>query len=112
LIGPKTLALMTSNHIPGGRALPEVSRSLFSEASYNGIGFGLGFAVTMRPEETLIAGSRGEYSWGGAATTSFWIDPAEELIAIFMTQVLPSSAYPIRRELRSMVYAAISESNL
>ncbi len=112
LIGPKTLALMTTNHIPGGRFLPEVSRSLFSEATYNGIGFGLGFAVTMRPAETLIAGSAGEYNWGGAATTSFWIDPAEELIAIFMTQVLPSSAYPIRRELRSMVYAAITESNL
>lgn len=112
LIGPKTLALMTSNHIPGGRSLPEVSRSLFSEAAYNGIGFGLGFAVTMRPSETLIAGSPGEYNWGGAATTSFWIDPAEELITIFMTQVLPSSAYPLRRELRSMVYAAITESNL
>lgn len=112
LIGPKTLALMTSNHIPGGRSLPEVSRSLFSEAAYNGTGFGLGFAVTMRPSETLIAGSPGEYNWGGAATTSFWIDPAEELITIFMTQVLPSSAYPLRRELRSMVYAAITESNL
>ena len=112
LIGPKTLALMTTNHIPGGLDLPGMSRSLFSEATYNGIGFGLGFAVTMRPAETLIAGSAGEYNWGGAATTSFWIDPAEELIAIFMTQVLPSSAYPIRRELRSMVYAAITESNL
>lgn len=112
LIGPKTLALMTTNHIPGGRFLPEVSRSLFSEATYNGIGFGLGFAVTMRPAETLVAGSLGEYNWGGAATTSFWIDPAEELITIFMTQVLPSSAYPLRRELRSMVYAAIAESNL
>ena len=63
-------------------------------------------------DHTLIAGSPGEYNWGGAATTSFWIDPAEELITIFMTQVLPSSAYPIRRELRSMVYAAITESNL
>ena len=104
--------VMTTNHIPGGRALPEVSSSLFSEATYNGIGFGLGFAVTMRPAETLIAGSPGEYNWGGAATTSFWIDPAEELITIFITQVLPSSAYPIRRELRSMVYAAITESNL
>src|SRR3954466_12571382 len=112
LIGPKTLALMTTNHIPGGRSLPEVSRSLFAEAAYNGIGFGLGFAVTMRPAETLVAGSPGEYNWGGAATTSFWIDPAEELITIFMTQVLPSSAYPLRRELRSMVYAAITESNL
>jgi CubicO group peptidase (beta-lactamase class C family) len=112
LIGPKTLALMTSNHLPGGRDLPEMSRSLFSEAAYNGIGFGLGFSVTMNPAQTLIPGSAGEYSWGGAASTSFWIDPAEELIAVFMTQLLPSSTYPVRRELRTMVYAAITESNL
>jgi CubicO group peptidase (beta-lactamase class C family) len=112
LIGPKTLALMTTNHLPGGRYLPEMSRSLFSEASYNGIGFGLGFSVTMNPSQTLIPGSAGEYAWGGAASTAFWIDPAEELIAIFMTQLLPSSAYPVRRELRTMVYAAITDSNL
>jgi CubicO group peptidase (beta-lactamase class C family) len=112
LLGPKTLKLMTTNHLPGGVDLPVMSRSLFSEASYNGIGFGLGFSVTMNPAQTLIAGSAGEYAWGGAATTSFFIDPAEELIAIFMTQVLPSSAYPVRRELRSMVYAAITDSNL
>jgi CubicO group peptidase (beta-lactamase class C family) len=112
LIGPKTLALMTSNHLPGGRDLPAMSRSLFSEATYDGIGFGLGFAVTMDPAQTLIAGSPGEFSWGGAATTSFFIDPAEELITIFMTQVIPSTAYPLRRELRTMVYAAISDSNL
>ena len=111
LIGPKTLALMTSNHLPGGRDLPALSRSLFSEAAYNGVGFGLGVSVTMDPAQTLIAGSAGEYAWGGAASTAFWIDPAEELITIFMTQLLPSSAYPIRRELRSMVYAAITDSN-
>jgi CubicO group peptidase (beta-lactamase class C family) len=112
LLGPKTLKLMASNHLPGGVDLPTMSRSLFSEASYNGIGFGLGFAVTMNPAQTLIAGSPGEFAWGGAATTSFFIDPAEELITIFMTQVLPSSAYPIRREIRTMVYAAITDSNL
>lgn len=112
LIGPKTLALMTANHLPGGRDLPAMSRSLFSEASYNGIGFGLGFSVTMNPAQTLIPGSAGEFSWGGAATTSFWVDPAEELIAVFMAQVLPSNAYPIRRELRTMVYSAIIDSNL
>ncbi len=112
LIGPKTLALMTSNHLPGGLDLPGLSRSLFSEATYNDIGFGLGFSVTMNPALTLIPGSAGEYSWGGAATTSFWIDPAEELITIFMTQVLPSSAYPLRRELRTMVYSAITDSNI
>ena len=112
LLGPKTLKLMTSNHLPGGLDLPGMSRSLFSEATYNGIGFGLGFAVTMDPAQTLIAGSPGEFNWGGAATTSFFIDPAEEMITIFMTQVLPSSAYPLRRELRTLVYAAITESNL
>jgi len=112
LLGPKTLQLMTSNHLPGGVDLPAISRSLFSEAAYHGIGFGLGFSVTMDPAKTLIPGSRGEYAWGGAATTSFWIDPAEELIAIFMTQVLPSSAYPLRRELRTLIYSAITESNL
>ncbi|MBR0897845.1 beta-lactamase family protein [Bradyrhizobium tropiciagri] len=112
LLGPKTLKLMASNHLPGGVDLPAMSRSMFAEAAYNGIGFGLGFAVTMHPSQTLIAGSPGEFNWGGAATTSFFIDPAEELITIFMTQVLPSSAYPLRRELRTMVYAAITESNL
>jgi CubicO group peptidase (beta-lactamase class C family) len=76
LIGPKTLALMTTNHLPGGRDLTELSRSLFSEATLAGVGFGLGFAVTMNPATTLIPGSPGEYYWGGAATTSFWIDPA------------------------------------
>ena len=89
-----------------------MSRSLFSEATYSGMGFGLGFAVTMTPSQMLIPGSAGEYNWGGAATTSFFIDPAEEMIMIFMTQVLPSSAYPMRRELRTLVYSAITDSNL
>jgi len=112
LLGPKTLQLMTSNHLPGGVDLPALSRSMFSEATNSGIGFGLGFAVTMDPAKTLLPGTTGEYFWGGAAGTAFWVDPAEELIAIFMTQLMPSSAYPIRRELRTLVYAAITESNL
>jgi CubicO group peptidase (beta-lactamase class C family) len=112
LLSPKTLSLMTTNHLPGGKTLPELSRSLFSEAIYDGVGFGLGFAVTLEPARTLLPGSSGEYSWGGAASTSFWIDPAEDLAVIFMTQCLPSGAYPIRRELRTLVYSAIVESNL
>ena len=103
---------MTTNHLPGGVDLPTLSRSLFSEATNAGIGFGLGFAVNLDPAKTLIPGSAGEYTWGGLATTSFWVDQAEELIAIFMTQVIPSTAYPVRRELRTMVYAAITDSNL
>jgi CubicO group peptidase (beta-lactamase class C family) len=112
LLGPKTLKLMTSNHLPGGVDLPALSRSMFAEAAYNGIGFGLGFSVTMEPAKTLIPGSAGEFAWGGAASTAFWVDPAEELITIFMTQLMPSSAYALRRELRTMVYSAITESNL
>ena len=111
LLSPKTIALMTANHLPGGRDLTEMSKSLFSEASYAGVGFGLGFSVTMDPANTLSPGSAGEYAWGGAASTAFWIDPREELITIFMTQLLPSSAYPVRRELRTMVYSALTESN-
>ena len=112
LLSPKTLALMTTNHLPGGKTLPELSRSLFSEATYDGVGFGLGFAVTMDPARTLVPGSPGEFWWGGAATTSFWIDPAEDLAVVFMTQCMPSGAYPVRRELRTLVYSAITESNL
>jgi CubicO group peptidase (beta-lactamase class C family) len=85
---------------------------MFAEATYNGMGFGLGFAVAMDPAQMMIAGSPGEYSWGGTAGTAFWIDPAEELITIFMTQVMPSTAFPIRRELRTMIYSAITDSNL
>lgn len=109
LIGRKTLELMTANHLPGGVDLPALSVSLFSEASYAGVGFGLGFATSIDPSKTLMPGSVGDYYWGGAASTFFWIDPVEELIAIFMTQLIPSSTYPVRRELRSMVYAALDD---
>src|SRR5262249_22214908 len=98
LLSPKTIALMTTNHLPGAADLPAMSRSMVAEATYNGIGFGLGFAVTIDPAKTLLPGSVGEYNWGGAAATAFWVDPAEELITIFMTQLVPSSAYPLRRE--------------
>jgi CubicO group peptidase (beta-lactamase class C family) len=108
-ISRKTLELMTMNHLPGGVDLPALSVSLFSEAAYAGVGFGLGFATTLDPAATMIAGSAGDFFWGGAASTAFWIDPKEELIAILLTQLIPSSSYPIRRELRTMVYAAIED---
>ncbi|MGH6955141.1 MAG: serine hydrolase domain-containing protein [Caulobacteraceae bacterium] len=105
----KTLRFMTLNHLPGGKDLTELSRSLFSEATNAGIGFGLGFAVTQDLARNLIAGSIGEFYWGGAASTAFWVDPAEDLVVVFMTQFMPSSFYPIRRELRTLVYAAIDD---
>ena len=111
ILSPKTIELMTRNHLPGNKDLPALSRSLFSEVTYNGVGFGLGFSVTIDPVQTMIPGSVGEFSWGGAASTTFWIDPKEDLIAIFMTQLLPSSFYPIRREFRTLVYSSfVSEA--
>jgi len=110
LLGPKTLALMTANHLPGGASISTMSpRSMFSEAAYDGVGFGLGFATTVAPSATLIPGSAGDFFWGGAAGTFFWVDPQEDLIGLFLTQVLPSSAYPVRRQLRTLVYSAITE---
>ena len=106
-LGRKTFELMTANHLPGGGDLPGLSVSLFSEATYAGVGFGLGFGVTLDPARTLTPGSRGDYFWGGMASTYFWIDPAEDMAVIFMTQLMPSATYPIRRQLRTLVYAAL-----
>jgi CubicO group peptidase (beta-lactamase class C family) len=110
LLSPKTIQLMTANHLPGGRDIATMSRSMFSEAAYEGVGFGLGFATTTDPARTLIPGSAGDYFWGGAASTFFWVDPHEDLIVILMTQLMPSSFYPLRRELRTLVYSAFTES--
>ena len=110
LLGPKTLAFMHANHLPGGAELADCSVSMFSEAVYRGVGFGLGFAVTQEPVKTGVASSPGEYWWGGMASTAFWIDPVEDLCVVFLTQLVPSSLYPIRRELRTLVNAAIVDS--
>jgi CubicO group peptidase (beta-lactamase class C family) len=110
LLGPKTLKLMRTNHLPGGRDLADTSISMFSEAIYQGIGFGLGFAMTTDVARTQLAGSPGEYWWGGMASTAFWIDPVEDISVVFLTQLIPSSTYPIRRELRTLVNAAVIDS--
>ena len=109
IISRKTLALMTANHLPGGGSIASLSKSLFSEAAYDGVGFGLGFATTMSASRTLMPGSDGDFFWGGAASTFFWIDPEEDLIGIFMTQLMPSSTWPVRKEMRTMVYAALDD---
>lgn len=108
LLAPKTIELMTINHLPGGADLTSLSRSLFSEATNAGVGFGLGFAVTIDRAPTLIPGSVGEYYWGGMFSTVFHIDPVERLVFIFMTQLSPSTTWPIRRELRALIYAAMT----
>ena len=107
VLSPKTVELMTINHLPGGKTLDQMSRSTFSEAVYPGLGFGLGFAVTQDLAATMQPGSIGDYFWGGGASTTFWIDPAEELAVVFMTQLLPSTTYRVRRDLRHWVYGAM-----
>jgi CubicO group peptidase (beta-lactamase class C family) len=108
LLGRKTVELMTLNHLPGGRDLTDLAQAgMFTETAYAGVGFGLGFSVMQSPARAQILGSPGEFAWGGAASTAFWIDPAEDLIVIFMTQLMPSSSYPLRRELRVLTYAAL-----
>ncbi|MBE7187359.1 serine hydrolase [Jatrophihabitans endophyticus] len=107
LLGDRTARYMTRNHLPGGVDLKAFGRPLFAESPFDGVGFGLGFAVNLDPVATHTLGSAGEFNWGGAASTSFWVDPAEDLTVVFMTQLLPSSTYPLRSQLRQLVYSAL-----
>lgn len=111
LISPKTLELMTMNHLPDGQDIAALARSPIarSETGSAGVGFGLGFGITLNPALTLIPGTPGEYHWGGAAGTAFWIDPQEDLAVLFMTQVL-NAPPSVRQTFRTMVYAAMTES--
>ncbi len=107
LISPKTWEFMAQNHLPGGASIKSMGDKTFSEARMEGNGFGLGGSVIIDVAETLQPGSEGNFSWGGLANTFFWIDPTEELIAIQMTQMIPSGCYPIRPQFQQLVYAAI-----
>ena len=107
LLGSRTLAYMARNHLPGGADLEAFGLPLFAETTFDGVGFGLGFAVVLDPVANKVLSSPGELAWGGAASTFFWVDPAEQLTAIFLTQLLPSSTYPLRSELRQLVYQAL-----
>ncbi|MGO9855198.1 MAG: serine hydrolase domain-containing protein [Acidimicrobiales bacterium] len=109
VLGRKTLELMTVNHLPDGASLQDMAVGGFGEAGFEGVGFGLGFAVGLGPAATGMAGSGGEFYWGGAASTAFWVDPVEDLFVVFMTQLFPSIAYPFRAQLRALVYQAIDD---
>jgi CubicO group peptidase (beta-lactamase class C family) len=107
LLAPSTVALMSQNFLPGGADIEAMARDSFSESSMAGVGFGLGLSCVVDPVRLRLATSPGSVSWGGAASTTFWVDPHEELTCVFFTQLLPSSTYPIRRELQRLVYAAV-----
>ena len=107
LLSSRTVSYMARNHLPGGLDLETFGRPLYAESPFRGVGFGLGFAVVIDPAPGKVVCSEGELSWGGAASTAFWIDQKEELTVSFFTQLLPSSAYPIRPQLRQLVYQAL-----
>ncbi|MDA0166573.1 beta-lactamase family protein [Solirubrobacter ginsenosidimutans] len=107
LLGPRTLRLMGRNHLPGGAELKAVARPTISETQNDGMGFGLGFSVVLDQARTKTAGTAGELAWGGLASTAFWVDPAERVTAQFFTQLIPSSTYPLRSQLRQLTYQAL-----
>ena len=108
VLGRKTIELMSTNHLPGGGELaPLVVPGSYGETGFDGVGFGLTMAVGLGPAATQSVGSQGDYYWGGAASTIFWIDPAEDLVVIFMTQLMPSGTFDFRGQLKSIVYPAI-----
>ncbi|HWN62001.1 MAG TPA: serine hydrolase domain-containing protein, partial [Streptosporangiaceae bacterium] len=109
LLSPRTVGYMTRNHLPGGVDLETFGRPLFAEAPFRGVGFGLGFAVLLDPVPGQVIGSAGEISWGGAASTAFWVDQEADLTVSFFTQLLPSSTHPIRPQLRQLIYQALTD---
>ncbi len=107
ILGRKTAEYMTLNHLPGNVDLAAMGQSHFAETPFEGVGFGLGFSVVIDPARANVLDSAGDFAWGGAASTYFWVDPVEQMTVIFMTQLMPSSAYPIRRQLKALVYQSI-----
>jgi CubicO group peptidase (beta-lactamase class C family) len=108
ILGRKTIELMVSNHLPGDGDLKSVALpGGYGEVGFAGMGFGLTVAVAKAPSATQVIGSAGEYMWGGAASTLFWVDPAEDLAVVFMTQLLPSGTFNFRGQLKTLVYPAI-----
>ena len=107
LLGPETIRFMTRNHLPGGAAMSDIAVGTLGDVGFEGIGFGLGFATTLDPVTAGVIGSAGDYWWGGAASTIFWVDPTQDLYVIFMVQLMPSGTFDFRSQLKALVYPAI-----
>ena len=107
ILGRKTVEYMTMNHLPEGKDMADMTVSTYEQVAPEGSGFGLGFSVVLSTVGSGVIGSTGEYSWGGAASTAFWIDPVEDLIVIFLTQFMPSATFNFRGQLKTMIYPAL-----
>lgn len=105
LLSPSTLGFMRLNHLAGDIA--SMGPKSFAETPMTGVGFGLGGSVVLDPGLARTPGNVGDFSWGGIASTVFWLDPVADLTAIFLTQLTPSSAYPARPELKALVHGAM-----
>ncbi len=106
VLAPTTVRLMRQNHLPGD--LGQLSTGGFAETTFDGVGFGLGFATIEDPVKLRTPSSPGEFYWGGAFSTAFWVDPVNRITCTFMAQLFPSSTYPIRPQLRQLVYSALT----
>lgn len=109
IIGSRTLEYMTRNHLPDNADMSAFATGSFSETAYEGVGFGLGFACKVDAAKNGNLGSEGEFFWGGAASTLFWVDPLEDLVVIFMTQFMPSATFNFRGQLQSIIYPALND---
>lgn len=110
ILGRRTIEFMTTNHLPGGGELREFAlENSYGETGFDGVGFGLTMATSIGERQTQTVGSRGDFYWGGMASTAFWIDPAEDLAVVFMTQLTPSGSFDFRGQLKSIVYGALAD---
>lgn len=115
ILSRKTLEYMTRNQLPleGAGAVRRAdidaiaTDSGFNETSFDGIGFGLGWSVVQDPIKASLLCSQGEYGWGGWASTFFAVDPSEDMFVLSLSQLAPSDRYPIRRQLRCLLYQTL-----
>ena len=109
ILGPKTVKYMASNHLDASIVAGGSGEQPSLGGQLRGFGFGLGFGLVTDTAAGGVMGSVGEFNWGGAAGTVFWIDPVEELVVVGMIQLM-GSPYPFRSDLKVATYQALTES--
>jgi CubicO group peptidase (beta-lactamase class C family) len=111
ILGPKTVQFMTKNHLEGSLTNTVNSgENPLSKAQSDGFGFGLGFGIVTNSINNRVIGSDGEYNWGGAAGTVFWIDPVEDLVVVSMIQLM-GSPWSLREDLKVATYQSLIQTN-
>ena len=106
ILAPRTVDFMLQNHLQGD--ISDFGPESFSEEPMSGVGFGLGGAIVTSPARMQTPGNVGDFSWGGMASTFFWIDRQLDLSVVFFTQLMPSNAHGLRPRLKALVHSALS----